>query len=146
MERAKERARADALRAQIDELNGALVVATAEADRALAEAGQQADRLKEQVEALSAEVMRSEKQALAAVGRAERAEADRDAERARAEVLRTVIDELKAEQMTEMHARKLAVARHDAPGGAAVGCGTAPSRGGAAGEGSAGAAQGCVAG
>ena len=115
-ERAKERARADALRAQIDELNAALVVATAEADRALAEARQQADRLKEQVEALSAEVTRSEKQALAAVDRAERAEADRDAERARTEVLLTVIDELKAEQalMTEMHARKLAVARHDA--------------------------------
>ena len=115
-ERAKERARADALRAQIDELNAALVVATAGADRALAEARQQADRLKEQVEALSAEVMRSEKQALASVGRAERAEADGDAERARAEVLRTVIDELKAEQalMTERHARELAVARHDA--------------------------------
>ena len=113
---AQERARADALRAQIDELNAALVVATAKADRALAEVRQRADQLKEQVQALSAEVIRSEKQALVAVGRAERAEADRDAEHGRAEVLRAVIDELKAEQAltTEVRARELAVARHDA--------------------------------
>ena len=40
----------------------------------------------------------------------------RDAERAHTEALRTTIDELKAGQalMTEMHARELAVARHDA--------------------------------
>ncbi len=48
--------------------------------------------------------------------RAERAEAGRDVERARAEALHTTIDELKAGQalMTEMHARELAVAQHDA--------------------------------
>jgi hypothetical protein len=63
------------------------------------------------VEALSAKVVRAKKQAEAAVGRAERAEAGRDAERARAEALHTTIDELKA---TEMHARELAVAQHDA--------------------------------
>jgi hypothetical protein len=111
-----ERARANALRAQIDELNAEMLVARAEADRALAEKRQRADRLNEQVEALSAEVVRSEKQAEAAVGRAERAEAGRDAERALAEALCTTIDELKAGQalMTEMHARELAVAQHDA--------------------------------
>ena len=115
-ERAEERARANALRAQIDELNAELAVANAEADRALAEERQRADRLNEQVEALSAEVVRAEKQAEAVVGRAERAEAGRDAERARAEALRTTIDELKAGQamMAEMHARELAVAQHDA--------------------------------
>jgi len=111
-----ERARVDALRAQIDELNVALVVANAEAERALVEERQRADRLNEQVKALTAEVVRAEKQAEAAVGRAERAEVGRDAERAHTEALRTTIDELKAGQalMTEMHARELAVARHDA--------------------------------
>ena len=93
-----------------------MVVARAEADRALAEERQRVDRLNEQVEALSAEVVRAEKQAEAVVGRAERAEAGRDAERARAEALRTSIDELKVGQamMAEMHARELAVAQHDA--------------------------------
>jgi len=107
-ERAEERARANALRAQIDELNAALVVANAKAERALAEERQRADRLNEQVKALTAEVVRAEKQAEAAVGRAERAEAGGDAERARADALRTTIDELKAGQalMTEMHARE----------------------------------------
>jgi hypothetical protein len=108
----EERARTNALRAQIDEL----VVARAEADRALTEERQRADRLNEQVEALSAEVVRAEKQAEAVVGRAERAEAGRNAERARAEALRTSLDELKAGQamMAEIHARELAVAQHDA--------------------------------
>jgi hypothetical protein len=115
-ERAEERARANALRAQIGELNAEMVVARAEADRAVADERQRADRLNEQVEALSAEVVRAEKQAEAAVGRAERAEAGRDVERARAEALHTTIDELRAGQalMTEMHARELAVAQHDA--------------------------------
>jgi DNA repair exonuclease SbcCD ATPase subunit len=115
-ERAEERARANTLRAQIDELNAALAVAHAEADRALAEERQRADRLNEQVEALSAEVLRAEKQAEAVIGRAERAEAGRDAERARAEALRSTIDELMAGQamMAEMHSRELAVAQHDA--------------------------------
>jgi DNA repair exonuclease SbcCD ATPase subunit len=115
-ERAEERARANTLRAQIDELNAALAVAHAEADRALAEERQRADRLNEQVEALSAEVLRAEKQAEAVIGRAERVEAGRDAERARAEALRSTIDELIAGQalMAEMHSRELAVAQHDA--------------------------------
>ena len=121
-ERAEERARVNTLRAQIDELNAALAVANAEAERALTEERQRADRLNEQVEALSAEVMRAEKQAEAAVGRAERAEAGRDAERARAEALRTSIDELKAGQalMADIHARDLAVAQHDAQAGQQV--------------------------
>ena len=115
-ERAEERARANTLRAQIDELNAALAVAKAEAERALTEERQRADRLNEQVEALSAEVMRAEKQAEAVIGRAERAEAGRDAERARAEAMRSTIDELIAGQamMAEMHSRELAVAQHDA--------------------------------
>jgi hypothetical protein len=68
------------------------------------------------VEALSAEVVRAEKQAEAVVGRAERAEAGRDAERVEADGLRTAIVELKAGQelMIDMHNRELAVARHDA--------------------------------
>jgi hypothetical protein len=68
------------------------------------------------VEALSTEVMRAEKQAEAAIGRAERAETAREAERALAETLRITIDELMAEQamMAEMHPRELAVAQHDA--------------------------------
>jgi hypothetical protein len=78
-ERAEERARANALRAQVDELNAAMVVVRAEADRALAEERQRADRLSERVEALSAEVLRAEKQTEAAVGRAELAEAGRGA-------------------------------------------------------------------
>jgi septal ring factor EnvC (AmiA/AmiB activator) len=79
-----ELTRTNTLRAQIDELSAALAVANAEADRALTEERQRADRLNEQVEALSAKVVRAEKQAAAAIGRAERAEAGRDAERARA--------------------------------------------------------------
>jgi len=47
--RAEERARTNALRAQIDELNAELVVARAEADRVVAEERQRVDRLKEQV-------------------------------------------------------------------------------------------------
>ena len=115
-ERTEERARANALRVQIDELNAEMVVARAEADRELAEERQRAHRLNEQVEALSAEVVRAEKQAEAVIGRAERAEAGRDAERARAEALRSTIDELMAGQamMAEMHSRELAVAQHDA--------------------------------
>ena len=105
-----------ALRAQIDELNAEMAVASAEAERALAEERQRADRLNKQVEALSAEVVGAKKQAEAVVGRAERAEAGRDAERAEADGLRTAIAELKAGQelMIDMHARELAVARQDA--------------------------------
>ena len=115
-ERAEERARANALRVQIDELNAEMVVARAEADRALAEERQRVDRLNKQVEALAAEVVRAEKQAEAVIGRAERAEAGRDPERARAEALRATIDELMAGQamMAEIHTRELALAQHDA--------------------------------
>jgi hypothetical protein len=114
--RAEERARVNALRAQIDELNAEMIVARAEADRALAEERQRVGRLNKQVDALSAEVVQAEKQAEAVIGRAERAEAGRDAERARAEAMRSTIDELIAGQamMAEMHSRELAVAQHDA--------------------------------
>jgi hypothetical protein len=114
-ERAEERAMVKALRAQIDEMNAALLVARAEADQALAEERLRADRLNKQVEALSAEVGRAKKQAEVVVGRAGQAEAGRDAARAEAEALRTAIDELKAGQalMIGMHARELALARHD---------------------------------
>ena len=50
------------LRAQIDELNAEMVVARAEAVRALAEERQRADRLSARVEVLSAEAVRTEKQ------------------------------------------------------------------------------------
>jgi hypothetical protein len=115
----EERARANALRAQIDELKAEMVMAYAEADRVLAEERQRADRLNEQVELLSAEVVRAEKQAEAAVGRAEQAEAGRDAEHARAEALHTTINELKAGQATmmDMHAHELAAAQRDALAG-----------------------------
>jgi chromosome segregation ATPase len=82
---------------QIDELNAEIVVARAEADRALAEERQRADRLSERVEALSSEVLRAEKQTEAVVGRAERAEAGRDAERARVEALRDRLDAIQAQ-------------------------------------------------
>ena len=95
-ERAEERARANALRAQIDKLNAELVVVRAEADRALAEERQRVDRLNEQVEALSAEVVRAEKQTAAVVGRAERAETGRHAERTRADALRDRAEDLQA--------------------------------------------------
>ena len=115
-ERAEERAMVKALRAQIDELKAEMAVANAEADRALAEERLRADRLNKQVEALSAEVAGAKKQAEAVLGRAERAEAGRDAERAEADGLRTAIAELKAGQelMIDMHARELALARQDA--------------------------------
>jgi hypothetical protein len=115
-ERAEERAMVKALRAQIDELKDEMAVTSAGAERALAEERLRADRLNKQMEALSAEVVRAKKQAEAVVGRAERAEASRDAEHAEADGLRTAIAELKAGQalMTGMHARELAVARHDA--------------------------------
>ena len=62
-----------------------------------------ADWLNEQVEALSAKLVQAKKLAEAAAGRAERAEAGRDAKRARAKALHTTIDELNAGQtlMTE---------------------------------------------
>jgi len=111
-ERAEERARANALRAQIDELNAELVVVRAEADRALAEERQRVDRLNEQMEALSAEVMRAEKQAEAVVDRAEWAEAGRDAERARADGLRHRLDDLTT-KLTDAQA-ELAAAQESA--------------------------------
>ena len=115
-ERAEERAMVKALRAQFDELNAEMAVARLEADRALAEERLRANRLNKQVEALSAEVVGAKKQAEAVVGRAEQAEASRDAERAEADGLRTAIAELKAGQamMMDMHNRELALARHDA--------------------------------
>jgi len=115
-ERAEERAMVKALQAQIDELQDEMATASAEAERALARERQRADRLNKQVETLSAEVVQAKKQAEAVVGRAERSEADRAAERARADALRTTIDELRAGQalMAETHARELAVAQHDA--------------------------------
>jgi hypothetical protein len=90
-----------------------LAVANAEAERALVRERQRADRLNKQVEALSAEVVGAKKQAEAVVGRAERAEAGRDAERAEADGLRTAIAELKAGQelMIDMHTRELAAAQ-----------------------------------
>jgi uncharacterized coiled-coil DUF342 family protein len=89
-----------------------LVVVRAKADRALTEERQRVDRLNEQVEALSVEVVRAEKQAEAFVGRAERAEAGRDAERARADELHHRLDDLTI-NLTDAHA-ELAAAQEAA--------------------------------
>ena len=79
--------------------------------------------MNERVDALSADVVRAEKQADAAEAahrvvavRADTAETAIAAERARADALRTAIDELKAGQalMVDIHARELAVTRQDA--------------------------------
>jgi hypothetical protein len=115
-ERAEERTMVKALRAQIEELKAEVAVANAEADRALAEERLRSARVNEQVVALSAKVVQAEKRAEATVGRAEQAGASRDVERAEAEALRTAVEELRAGQalMIDMHARELAVARHDA--------------------------------
>ena len=114
-DRAEERARANALRAQIDELKGEMAVASAEAERALAEERQRADRLNKQVEALSAKVVQAEKQVETAAGRAEQAEVGRDAERARCRHAAHHHRRAKAGQalMIEMHTRELALARQD---------------------------------
>jgi len=113
----EERVRANALQAQIDELNTALAGANAEADR-----------LKERVEALSAEVVRAERQAAGAEARAGRAEAATAGERSRADVLRDRVDGLQQDLLASqavaselmagralmgMHARELAIAQHD---------------------------------
>ena len=97
------------MRTQIDELNAEMAVMRAEADRAL-------DRLNKQVEARSAEVLQAGSGRWLPVGRAERAEAGRDAERAEADALRPRSMELRAGQamMIDMHARELALAQHDA--------------------------------
>jgi len=114
----EERVRANALQAQIDELNTALAGANAEADR-----------LKERVEALSADVVRAERQAAGAEARAGRAEAATAGERSRADVLRDRVDGLQQDLLASqavaselmagralmmgMHARELAIAQHD---------------------------------
>jgi chromosome segregation ATPase len=115
-ERAEERARANALRAQIDELNAEMAMARAEADRALAEERQRAHRLSERVDTLQTEIRQAEARAEATNADRRAAEARVEAERARAEALRSTIDELKAGQarMTEMHARELVAAQLDA--------------------------------
>ena len=74
------------------------------------------DRLNEQVEALSAEVVRAEKQAEAVVGRAERAEAGRDAERAGADALRDRVEALQA-QLAQLEAEGAGRSAQAGPGG-----------------------------
>jgi hypothetical protein len=56
-ERAEERAMVKALRAQIDELNAEMTVASADTERALAEERLRADLLNKQMEALSASLL-----------------------------------------------------------------------------------------
>ena len=147
-ERAEERVTVKALRAQIDELKGEMAAASAEAERALARERQRADRLNKQVETLSDEVVQAKKQAEAVVGRAERAEADRDAERTRADALHTTIDELKAGQaaVQDMHTRELAVAQHDARAAQQAAAELRQAEADPEGEGALGEAQGGVAG
>jgi hypothetical protein len=92
--RFEERARADALRAQIDELNAALVVARAEAERALAQEHVRADRLSDRVDAVQRDLDAARADAVVAE---RRAEAERDAERARADALRERIEGLQGQ-------------------------------------------------
>jgi colicin import membrane protein len=116
--RAEERARVDALQAQIDELNAALAVTNAEAERALNQEQARADRLSDRVdavrrdlEAARAEVVVAERRADAAdtdrrvaLARLEhdeaardQAEAGREAERVRADALRERIEALQGQ-------------------------------------------------
>ena len=78
-ERAEERARANALRAQIDELNAEMAVASAEAERALAEERQRADRLNDRIAALQRDLDAARVDVLVAQRRADTAETDRRA-------------------------------------------------------------------
>jgi chromosome segregation ATPase len=136
-ERAEERARVNALRAQIDELNAALV-----------EERQRADRLSERVETLQTEIRQAEARAEATDADRRAAEARVEAERARAEALRSTIDELKAGQamMANSHARELAVAQHDAQTAQQAAAELRLAGGCPEGEGTLGTAQGSVAG
>ena len=93
-----ERTRADALRAQIDVLNAEMVADRAEADRAMADERQRADRSSERVDTLQAEIRQAEARAEGTDADRRAAEARVEAERARADALRTTIDELKATQ------------------------------------------------
>ena len=90
-----ERVRANALRAQIDELKGEMAVASAEAEGVLAEERLRADRLSTQVEALSAEVVRAKQQVVGAEARADRAKAALAAESPRADALGDRLDGLR---------------------------------------------------
>ena len=121
---ADERAKADALRAQIDVLNAEMVVMRAEADRALSEEQVRADRLSDQVEAghrdldaarAEANAVRGqleavERRAAAAdtdrrvvQARLEHAEAAGEGERARADALRDRLTTMQ-EQLADAHA------------------------------------------
>jgi chromosome segregation ATPase len=131
--RAEERARVEALQTQVDELNAALVVANAEAARALAQEQARADRLSDRVDAMQRDLDAARADAVAAERRADatdtdrrvaqarlehaeaardRAEQKKEAERVRADALCASIDELRAGH--EIHTCELAVARHDA--------------------------------
>jgi chromosome segregation ATPase len=94
----EERAKADALRVQIDVLNAEMVSDRAEAESAIADERQRADRMSERVDALNAEIRQAEARAEGTDADRRAAEARVEAERARADALRTTIDELKAAQ------------------------------------------------
>ena len=85
----------------------------------MAEERMRADRLNERVDALPPISTRAEADRRVAEVRADKAETAIAAEHARADALRTAIDELKAGQalMADIHARELAVAQHDAQAG-----------------------------
>ena len=125
--RAEERARAEALRAQIDELNAALVAANAEAARALAQEQARADRLSDRVDAVQRDLESAKADAVAAEQRADAADTDRrvalarlehaevararaeqgkEAERVRADALRDRIEALQAQFELATHARQ----------------------------------------
>ena len=98
VERAEERARTDALRAQIDELNAALVVANAEAERTLTQEQVRADRWSDRVDAVQRDLDAARADAVAAERRAEAADTDRRIAQARLEHAEVARDQ--AEQAT----------------------------------------------
>ena len=105
--RVEERARANALRAQIDELNAALVVARAEAERALTQEHVRADRLSDRVEAVQRDLDAARADAVVAERRADAADTDRRVAQARLEHAEAARDQAEA-------ARELAEAERDA--------------------------------
>ena len=126
----EERARANALRAQIDELRAALAVANAEAERALAREQVRADRLSDRVAALQHDLNAARDNAVVAERRADAADTDKrvaqarlkqaeaamGVERARTDALSTTIDELRAGQglLAETHTAELTAAQEAA--------------------------------
>jgi chromosome segregation ATPase len=100
-ERADVRARVDALRAQIDELSAALVVAHAEAKRALSQEQARGDRLSDRVDAVQRDLDAARADVLVAERRADAADTDRRVAQARLEHAETERDQAEAGREAE---------------------------------------------